>query len=206
MSASTSDTTVLLADDHQLFMQGLAGLLLQAGYRIAGTATNGAEAETLARAHKPAIALLDLHMPPPNGLELGALLKQQGLVRAALIVTMHHSPSLVRRVKAMGLDGYLLKNAGAEELLAALASVREGRPWFPPASPGRPMATDAPELTARELEVLRGVAQGLTSAQLAERLGIALRTVDTHRKNISSKLGTSQVSEWVLRAQGLGLV
>jgi DNA-binding NarL/FixJ family response regulator len=203
---STTAPTVLLADDHQLFLQGLAGLLQQGGYRIAGMATTGAEAEALARRHRPDIALLDLHMPPPNGLELGARLKQEALVQGVLIVTMHHSPSLLRRVKALGLDGYLLKNTGAEELLAALASVRAGGTWFPAMPASERVAHGGSELTARELDVLRGVAQGLTSAQLAERLGIALRTVDTHRKNISSKLGTSQVSEWVVRAQRLGLV
>lgn len=200
--------TVLLADDHQLFLQSLAHLLEhRGGYRVAGMATSGTGALALARTHRPDIALLDLHMPPPNGLELGGTLRGTGLARKVVLITMHHSASLERRVKALGLDGYLLKNTGADELLGAMRTVLDGGQWFPLAAArtlGLP--DDRPELTARELDVLRGIAMGHTSARVAEDLGIALRTVETHRKNINQKLATNKVSDLVQVAQRMGLV
>lgn len=200
--------TILLVDDHRLVMDGLRGLLEGHGLTVVGTASNGAEALELAHAVRPDLVLLDVHMPGPSGLDVGAQLKAELPSIRIVILSMHNSASLVRQVKQLGLDGYLLKNVGAQELLTALHAVLAGVPWFPGLGDADRTQRDDPgdQLTTREMEVLRCIAQGASNKGISDQLGITPRTVETHRKNINQKLGTTKVSELVHVAQRLGLV
>lgn len=199
--------TIVIADDHQLFIDGLRGILENdAAFQVMGTATSGAAARDLIMFHQPDIALLDIHMPPPNGLDLGRSLKQLPVPPKVAILSMNQSPSLTRRIKGLGLDGYLMKNTGSAELKAALFHIAVGGKWFPRVKVANPTGPENATLTIREHEVLRGIAKGRSSHDLAALLGISVRTVETHRKNIHHKLGTTKVSELLMAAQSRGWV
>ncbi len=198
---------ILLADDHRLLLDSLCLLLQGDGFHVVGTAERGEQAVHLARMKAPDLVLLDVHMPGLSGLDAGRqLLADHPGIRVVLL-SMHNSAALVRRVKGLGFHGYLIKNASAIELCTALRLVADGGSWFPladdNAAAGQEPGTSL--LTMREMEVLRCIAQGRSSSEMAQLLGIALRTVETHRKNINSKLGTNKVSDLVLAAQRMGL-
>ncbi len=198
---------ILLADDHQLVLDGVHALLKSAGFEVVGTANNGDEVARLARSLRPDLALLDVHMPGANGLDVGRSLKSEYPGIRVVILTMHNSRSLMQQVKGAGLDGFLVKNTSGKELLHALHVVASGGQWFPALEESDDSANpDAADLlTLREREVLACIANGLTSAQMVDQLFISLRTVETHRKNINQKLGTHMVSDLVHVAQRLGL-
>jgi len=199
--------TLIIADDHQLFIDGLRGILEHDNaFRVLGTATSGAAAFELVCTQQPQIALLDIHMPPPNGLDLGRSLKQLPMPPKVAILSMNQSPSLTRRIKGMGLDGYLVKNTGSAELRVALLHIVAGGKWFPRVKEALPSGPENATLTVREHEVLLGIAKGHSSQVLAEHLCISVRTVETHRKNIHQKLGTTKVSELLMAAQRRGWV
>ncbi|MBP6390879.1 MAG: response regulator transcription factor [Flavobacteriales bacterium] len=200
--------TILLVDDHRLVMDGLRAVLEGHGMKVVGTASHGAEALAIARRAHPDLVLLDVHMPGPSGLEVGVQLKAERPDIRVVILSMHNSAALVRQVKQRGLDGYLLKNVSAEELLTALHAVLGGALWFPGLEEADRSQRDDPaqQLTPREMEVLRCIAQGASNQDMSDQLGITPRTVETHRKNLNQKLGTTKVSDLVHVAQRLGLV
>jgi len=203
----SAPTTIVIADDHQLFIDGLGGILESDGaFRVVGTATSGATALALVHLHRPALALLDIHMPPPNGLDLGRAIKQLPAPPKVAILSMNQSPSLTQRIKGLGLDGFLVKNTGSAELRIALLHIAAGGKWFPRMTNMQPIDEEDITLTVREHEVLRGIALGQSSQSMAEQLSISVRTVETHRKNINQKLGTTKVSELLVAAQRRGWV
>jgi len=203
----SAPTTIVIADDHQLFIDGLRGILESDGaFRVVGTATSGTAALALVHLHLPQIALLDIHMPPPNGLDLGRAIKQLPVPPKVAILSMNQSPSLTQRIKGLGLDGFLVKNTGSAELRIALLHIAACGKWFPRMTNMQPIDEEDITLTVREHEVLRGIALGKSSQAMAEQLSISVRTVETHRKNINQKLGTTKVSELLVAAQRRGWV
>lgn len=208
MNTEQAPTTILLADDHQLVLECIHNLLLGDGFNVVATANDGDYAVELARMHKPRLALLDIHMPGRNGMDAGRILKNEVPGIGVLILTMHNSPALVAQVKGAGLDGFLVKNAFAHELLEALRHVAKGGTWFPAITQNNEVNEQDPafSLTLRERDILRCIAKGFSSAEIADRLYISLRTVETHRKNINHKLGTHMISDMVHVAQRLGLI
>ncbi len=199
---------IFLADDHRIVLDGLEIILSSdPGFLVVGKATNGQDALDLGRDLNPDLVLLDLHMPGLTGLEVGEKLKQERPGIRVVLLTMHTGNAVVHQVRAAGLDGCLMKNIAAGELRSALYHVLDGRSWFPSRETngnGIPKTSDL--LTPRETELLRWIVMGSSNIQTSERMGITVRTVETHRKNIIQKLGTSKVSDLVRIAQALGLV
>ncbi|PRY95496.1 LuxR family two component transcriptional regulator [Hasllibacter halocynthiae] len=185
--------SVLVVDDHPMVAQGIAALLeTYDDIRIAGTLHSGAEAVTAARALRPDVILLDLNMPGMNGLAATELIREADPLARILILSMHDSPEYIAAALDHGAMGYVLKDVPPEEVRGAIDAVMAGGQYLcggataalRPGTPG-----GAIPLTGREQRVLLELAQGRSNKAVAGVLGISVRTVETHRKNIRRKLG-----------------
>lgn len=200
---------LLLIDDHPLVRDGLR-LRLETvpQLRVVGEAGNAAAAQAflagcLAEDPQggtlPHLALMDLNMPGVGGLELTALLHERYPQIAVLVLSMHDNPEyMVQAVKA-GARGYLLKDEPAHEIVTAIHAVMAGRSYFSAAVAVRLSQASAPAtlLTQRERDVLRHIASGHANKQIAQALGLSVRTVETHRLNIKRKLGIDGQAELI---------
>ena len=210
---------VLLADDHTLVRQGLAGMLRAAeGVDVVAEAADGSEAVEKALATRPDVAVLDITMPRLGGLEATRRIRKALPQTRVLVLTMHEDPAYVRSALAAGASGYLAKSAADSALIAGIRAVARGRIFVEVegreakealAEPGRvsseavaPIAT----LSAREREVLVLLAQGHTNRAIAERLGLSVKTVESYRARLMQKLGLDSRAELTRLAIDLGLV
>lgn len=208
---------VLLADDHAVLRAGLRLLLeAQPDLTVVGEAGDGEAAIELVRALRPDVVVLDIGMPGLNGLEALRRIKAQRPDVAVLILTMHANEAYLFEVIRAGGAGYVLKQTADTELLAAIRAAARGEPFLYPsmedrllkdfvwrarraraaANGGGPRRAYQ-ELTEREREVLTLVAEGHTSQQIADRLVVSAKTVETHRAHIMNKLGVSQRADLV---------
>jgi DNA-binding NarL/FixJ family response regulator len=183
---------LLVVDDHPLLRAGLRALVAaQPDFELAGEAGDATAALALARAADPDLVLLDLGLPDRSGIallrELGALPRPPRIV----VLTLHDEPALVRAALAAGAAGYVVKSAGEAEIVAALRAVAHGRLFVDaPAGAAPPDAALVPlPLSARERQVLSGLARGETSREIAARLGIGLKSVETYRARLREQLG-----------------
>jgi DNA-binding NarL/FixJ family response regulator len=185
-------TRILIVDDHAMVRAGLrACLSTGAGLEVVAEAASGTEALALLPAMAPDLLLVDLSMKDMDGFELtAAVAKQYPRVRV-LVLSMHDKPQFVRRAREAGAHGYVSKSAAAAVTLAAAALVAAGGEYFP--GPHEPSPLDP--LTAREREVLLLVAQGLQNKEIAEKLAIGLKTVETHRLHAREKLGLGTAAQ-----------
>lgn len=208
---------VLLADDHTLVRAGIRGLLegLQ-GVAVVGEAGDGTEAMRRAAELRPDIVLLDVGMPGLNGLEAAArIMAIDGAIRV-VILSMHASEEYVLRALRAGCAGYLVKASAVTELEIAVRSVARGETYLSPVVSRRVVedyvnrsggATDPLDaLTPRQREILQLVAEGHTSKDIAQRLGLSFKTVETHRSQIMERLGLHDVAGLVRFALRVGLV
>jgi DNA-binding NarL/FixJ family response regulator len=206
----------LLVDDHALFRDGVASLLLAWGHEVVGQASDGAEAIDMADETSPEVILMDVRMPNVSGLEATAQIKQRHPEVAIVMLTVSEEEAdLFRAIKA-GAQGYLLKNLEAPQLRSLLEGVARGEPAITPATAARiideflrtpgtsPQANQ--RLTDRELEVLKHVTAGLRNREIAVELGISENTVKFHLKNIVEKLHAQNRAELAARAVREGLV
>ena len=193
---------VMVVDDHPMWREGVARDLTEAGFVVVATAANGTEALNRAPAARPAVVLLDLQIPAPNGVEVTAsLVRSDPGVRVLILSASGEQADVLEAVKA-GATGYLVKSASRDELLAAVRRVAAGDTVFTPGLAGlvlgeyrrlsdAPASTsdpDSPRLSERETEVLRLVAKGLSYKQIADRLYLSHRTVQNHVQNTLRKL------------------
>ena len=197
---------VVLADDHQIVRQGVRALLetsaVQGGRKIAvvGEAGNAGEALTLCRQHSPDVAVLDVSLPGASGFDVAAQLRALPRPPAIVVLSMHASPEHVRRARDVGAAAYVIKGSGVAELAEAIARVAEGGTGpFPESSPS------GPRLTEREREVLAAVASGRSNKEIAQKLGISVHTVNTHRVHLMDKLDVHDVASLTKIALDLGL-
>jgi DNA-binding NarL/FixJ family response regulator len=193
-------TRILLVDDHELVRRGLRDLLeSEEDCEICGEAADGRAAVALARELQPDVVVMDLGMPGLNGFEATRQLRRSHPSLEVLALSMHESEQLIREVIAAGAQGYVLKNEAGVELLAAIRSLREHRPFFRSRaataameafqSAARKKRTGRSRvLTARERETLQLLAEGKTNREAAETLGISVKTVETHRARLMRKL------------------
>ena len=189
--------TVLLADDHVLFRQGLALLVREQGdWEIVGEAGNGAEAVALAQARRPRIAVLDVEMPGMNGIEAARRIRRVSPETRIVALSMYGDTHYQARMFEAGASAYVLKNEAIDDLVEAIrAALRGDRFVSPTAVPngspvaGRSAELDRRALTEREVSVLRLLAQGQRTREIAEKLGISAKTVETYRGRIMLKLG-----------------
>jgi DNA-binding NarL/FixJ family response regulator len=207
-------TRVLLADDHPLVRAGVRRILeAHPGFRVVGEASDG-DAALAELARTPVdILVLDLAMPGKDGFETLRRVREVAPEIKVLVLSMHADSEYVARAVREGADGYLLKDSAASELVSALEAVRDGRAYHSPeaqrglteAVRGR-TATPLDELTPREREVLQAIAEGLQTRDIARRLAIGERTVETHRANLMRKLAVRSVAQLVRIAIRAGLV
>lgn len=212
-------STVFIADDHQMMLDGIASLLRgNEEFTVVGTAANGKLALEALEQQQPDILLADVQMPEMNGIELLQAVRSKWPEQKVVVLTMFNDPVIVETIMQHGANGYILKNTGREELLEALRSVRDGNTWFSkavvdtmlhnlnkPAEKPKNYVNSA-ELTSREQEIVRLIAEGLSSEDIANQLFISRRTVETHRKNILRKTGVSNVVGLVRYAYDTGLI
>ena len=211
---------VLLADDQRVVREGLGTLLsLLDGIELVGTAADGEEAVALAAERRPDVVLMDLRMPRVDGIEAIRRLSEHGAggPRAIALTTYADDASVLGALRA-GARGYLTKDAGAEEIRAAVEAVARGEAALDPAvqhhvvaalSGGEEAAPAEPELpdglTPREAEVLGLIAAGLTNSEIAERLVVSGATVKTHVNHIFAKAGVRDRAQAVAYAYRHGL-
>lgn len=197
---------LILADDHQVVIDGLKALLSQEpDLRILGEALNGEALLSLVRTYeedKP-VVLLDINMPGLDGIEATRIIRQKHASVRILILSMYNKPAFIKGLVEAGVSGYILKNTGRDELLKAIRTVATGESYFSNEVTKTIMdsfktgATTAVQLTRRELEILRLVAQAYSTAEIADKLFISTYTVDTHRKNLLSKLNMKNTAALV---------
>jgi DNA-binding NarL/FixJ family response regulator len=208
---------VLLADDHTLLRAGIRGLLerLQ-GVEVVGEAGDGHEALRLAESLQPDVVLLDVTMPGLNGLEVSGRLAALDASIRVLILSMHTSEEYVLRALRAGCAGYLLKDSAVSELEVAVRAVARGETYLSPAVSKRVVdeyvsrtggaADPLDALTPRQREILQLAAEGHSSKQIAQRLGLSTRTVEAHRAQLMDRLDLHDVAGLVRFAVRVGLV
>ena len=209
---------VLVADDHAIVRTGIRHVLeSEPGFVVVAEASTGIEALEQAERLRPDVAVLDISMPGDSGLRVAAELRLRVPETQVLILSMHENTEYVLESLRAGAHGYLLKDTAATELRGAIRAVRRGESFFSPAIAGKLGAVirgdpaDAAsrtlaQLTARERQVLVGVAEGHTNREIAGQLGISPRTVESHRENLMKKLGVRTVAGLTRLALEAGLV
>jgi DNA-binding NarL/FixJ family response regulator len=204
-------TRVLLVDDHELLRAGLRSRLEQeSGIEVVGEADSGERAVVLARALQPDLVLLDLLLPRQNGFE--AIPEILGVATNArvIVISSQTAASSVRRALTAGAAGYLPKRASDRELVTAIQQVSGGSRYVDPELGATlvvdNVASELDDLSERERDVLQLLALGYTNQEIAKKLYISVRTVDTHRAHIMRKLRLETRAELVLFALAHGLI
>jgi DNA-binding NarL/FixJ family response regulator len=195
------NTRVLVVDDHNIVREGFCALLQQQpDLEVIGQAENGRAALEMTREFFPHLILLDISMPDMNGIEAAHKIREEFPDIKIIILTMHLNKQYVERALRAGVRGYLLKNAPSEELLNAIKTVMQGGVYLTPKitdvvveefiqlkeSESKP-AGKLDTLSPREREVLQLIAEGLTSKEIADRLNVGSKTIDSHRQRIMEK-------------------
>jgi DNA-binding NarL/FixJ family response regulator len=204
---------VLIADDHEVVRKGLRTLLQeQPGWVVAAEARDGREAVDKAKEVKPDVIVMDMSMPGLNGLEATRQIAKSLPQTKVLILTMHESDSLIREVLDAGARGYLLKEDTGADLIKAVDALRRNQTFFTRKvaemvldgylkKPGKGEDKDnlsiANRLTPRQREILQLLAEGKSSKEVAAILGVSIKTAETHRANIMSRLDCHSVSDLV---------
>jgi two-component system response regulator NreC len=209
---------LIIADDHGVLRAGLIALLNdEPGMEVVGEADDENSAVSLAVEKRPDVVLMDLSMPNTGGIEATRRIKQLVPEARILILTVHEDKSLMQEAIRSGAMGYILKRAVKSELINAIQAVMRGELYLHPAmarllfmepqAPSPHTVKFIPEaLTAREIEVLRLIAQGYTNSQAAEMLCISVRTVEYHRSNLTAKLNIHSRVELMRYAEENGLI
>jgi DNA-binding NarL/FixJ family response regulator len=209
--------TIVVADDHEIVREGLVKLLeSREDFHVIGEAANGEEAVELVLEKEPDIVLMDINMPRLSGIDATRRIGKRGSNAKILVLSMHESRSCVEEVLRAGASGYVVKSSTLSDVHEAIDAVRAGDSYLSPAitqqvvdaiaRPGDATPTGVSMLTDREREVLHLIAEGLSSKEIAGRLGVSLKTIDSHRSNLMEKLDIHKVSGLVRFAIRSGLV
>ncbi len=208
---------IVLADDHQLILDGLNSLLKnREDILVAGEAKNGRDALSLVKLLDPDIVLMDIDMPVMNGIEALKEIKKSFPSTKVIILSMHEESGMIKSLMALGANGYLLKSCSQDELLGAISSVAMGQQYFShgvvrsllqtESSPASSTHELTELLTDRETEVLQLIAEGFSNKEIGAKLFISHRTVDTHRTNLMKKLNVGNIAGLISFAIKKGLV
>lgn len=199
-SMSMRQPRLLLAEDHEMVAQGFKALL-SPRYEIVGIVADGAQIVASVELHRPDLLLLDLTMPNRSGLEVLGDLRSSHPEARVLVVTMHADHVMMEAAMGLGAAGFISKDASSEELRSAIAEVLAGRRYVSPSVPkhGHRGSSAARlgflRLTPRQREIVRLMARGMSSAEMAEETGVSHWTIDFHRKNVRRVLGIHNDSE-----------
>jgi DNA-binding NarL/FixJ family response regulator len=210
---------VLVADDHSVVRQGIRHVLEGAEeFIVVGEAEDGNEVADLVGQTQPDVVVLDISMPGQSGIEVTAILRQRFPECRVLILSMYDNQEYVLEAVRSGAHGYILKDTAADDLPAAVKKIHSGEAFYSPPIAAKLAAAvkgdfsdqhatgELANLTAREREVLRGIARGLTNKDIATELGISPRTVETHRESLMRKLGIRHVAGLTKLALETGLI
>jgi DNA-binding NarL/FixJ family response regulator len=196
----TRETTIIIADDHPIFRQGLKQLIeKEADFQVVAEAEDGKTALDLIKTRAPAVAVLDLNMPEMDGFAVARQAQQMKLPVKIVILTMHKDELHLNEAIDLGLSGYLIKDSAATEVIDCIKSVLKGRQYFSPAISSLLLKrarraveaqaqTNLNELTPTERRILILLAELKTTKEIASELGVSPRTIDNHRAHICAKL------------------
>ncbi len=212
---------LLLVDDHPIVLEGIKShLSAQEGFEVVADASNGQEAVRQAQLHRPDVILMDISMPTMNGLHAMGQLRRRAPDSKVLVLTMHDNREYISQLVRLGARGYLLKDTAPAELVRAIRLVHAGEACFSPianrvlldelvngkAKKTKDATSTANALTAREREVLILIAEGLSNKEIARKLGVSVRTVETHRERVMRKLSIRTVAGLTRHAIAEGIV
>jgi two-component system response regulator NreC len=213
---------VYIADDHTVMRGGLSMLIdKQHDMEIVGDADNGVDAEAGIRETEPDVAIIDISMPRMGGIEVVRRIRQHTPKTNVLVLTMHDRYAFLRAALVAGATGFVIKKASENELLTAIRTVARGRTFIDlsfdkdeiqsllesgDAQGGPPRIRQLPELSDREAEVMRLVAEGYTNRQVAEQICLSVKTVDTYRARLMEKLGLKTRADLVRLAVECGIL
>jgi two-component system, NarL family, nitrate/nitrite response regulator NarL len=203
---------LLLVDDHRLFREGIrASLVHFPSIMPVGEAANGKDALRKCKELRPDVVLMDLNMPEMSGLEATPLIREKFPNTKIIVLTVHDNKEYIFKILRAGAHGYLLKDTSPEELARAIESVAQGGAFFSPGvsnvllqdlqTANRQDAIQESELSGREQEVLRAIAQGKTTKEVATDLNLSDRTVETYRVRLKRKLNARNVAELLNHAR-----
>jgi len=208
----SSEIKVLIVDDHRMFREGIrAGLARYSRFKVVGEAANAEEAIRVMQQAAPSIVILDIRMPGPSGIDLARRLRREWPEVKILVLSGYDFDQYVRALARIGIHGYLLKDSPQKALIEALDEIARDGVVLPPRIASKVMRSYASDsvnerrvprwdLTVREIEILECLHEGLRNADIASRMEISLRTVETHVSSIISKLGARNRTEAVRRA------
>jgi DNA-binding NarL/FixJ family response regulator len=208
---------ILLVDDHQMMRDGLRAVLEQEpDFHVAGEAADGREALEACESLRPDVVVMDVGMPGLNGIEATRLLRTRSPRSRVVALSMNADRRYVQAMFSAGAWAYLVKSSASDELIRAIRAVAQGEKYVSPTVAGSVLAAPVggpacvqadprDQLSPREREVLQLIAEGLTSKEVAVRLGVAVSTIETHRKQIMAKLGLRSVAELTKFAIRAGL-
>lgn len=207
-----SRVRVLLVEDHTIVREGLKAMLaLEDDFEVVGEAADGSTAVTEARRLTPDVVVMDLSLPSLNGVDATQAIVETVPSTRVLVLSMYGGPEHVRPAIRAGATGYLVKGTGVSDLVAGIRAVSRGEPWFSHGIAALLLKENkgdggAGSLTPREREVLRLVAEGLSSAEIAKKLELSVKTVESHRSRIMTKLDVTNAAGLVREAIRLGIV
>lgn len=211
MTKKKTTLRIVVADDHELVRRGIRDLLhVQRGWKVVGEAAGGRDAVEMVKSLKPDIAILDITMPEMDGLEATRQIREAAAPARVLILTMHESDQMVRRVLEAGARGYVLKSDMAVHLVQAVKDLANGKLSLTPkvseivlegflkrGVDAKQQEHASARLSPREREIVRLLARGRANKEIAAELGITLRTVETHRRRIMMKMGFHSLTDLI---------
>ena len=211
----TARSTLLLADDHKIVVEGLR-TLLEPHVQLVGIAADGRELVEKARSLMPEVIITDISMPLLNGIDAVRQLRDEGHPARVIFLTMHPDATYLSRALETGAAGYVLKHSAPDELLAAIEAVLRDEQYISPALRGprldelldetRRRSKDIIEPTPRQREVLQLLAEGKSAKEIGAILEISARTVETHKYKMMDDLGVKTTAELIQHAVRLGLI
>jgi two-component system response regulator NreC len=203
---------ILLADDHALVREGLKNLLVNEGFDIVGEVSNGRDALESAKKLCPDVALLDFSMPQLNGIDAAREIHSASPLTKTILLTMYKEDQYVLEALRAGMKGYVLKTQAAVDLVNAIRATLRGETYLSPGISEQIVKTALSNavftdpLTPREREILQLIAEGKTNKEIAHQLGMSVKTVDSHRRNLMVKLDIHETAGLVRHAVKIGLV
>jgi DNA-binding NarL/FixJ family response regulator len=209
--------SVLVADDHSIVRKGIRHLIeAESDIDVCAEAADGKEVLEQIEKKKPDIAILDITMPRLSGLETLQQIREKHAEVKTILLSVHSDPPMIQNAVTLGVDGYLLKNARASEILSAIRAVARGGSYFSP-TVAREIVTQIREphpmgeqpfsiLSGREREVLHLIADGFAAKEIAAQLQISTKTVEAHRTSLMRKVGVRKATELVRYAVRHGLI
>lgn len=218
MEARPTRIRILLADDHEMIRSGLRALIDAEGdMEVVAEAEDGREALARLKETSPDVLVLDISMPELTGLRLMERLANLAKAPRVLVLTAFNEGAYFRHMMAAGAAGYLLKRSAARELIAAIRTVAEGGTYLDSSltklvvtgylGPGSGRGAEGGELTARESEVMRLMTRGFTNKEIAARLELSVKTIESHRAKLMAKLGLrsrAEIVQYAVRVGGFG--